>query len=98
MKVGDRVLHRNGYVGIVTEMDGRFIDVNWLTSDDEPSVLTSTCDACDLMIVPGTVRSPAQTEEQKAKGAAFIAFITEEIQRRMPNERPAHDCGDDPCL
>lgn len=85
MKVGDRVLHRNGYVGIVTKIDGRFIDVNWLTSEDLPSVLTSTCDACDLMVVPGTVRSPAQTEEQKAKGAAFVRFLKDLIQREMPD-------------
>lgn len=85
MRIGNRIAHTtNGGVGHVEQIDGDWIDVRWLTPNNEPSCMVSVCRAESLVLVGENVipqpRSVEWWEESRAFCGAIRAALEHELQ------------------
>ena len=79
MKVGDRVCHVDGGVGVIEKIDDNEqwpnADVRWLTPDNKPSCCLSLCAQKSLIIVEKNVLPQPRSKAWKAKSKEFYDFI-----------------------
>ena len=87
MKKGMRVIHKNGSIGYVEEVDNDpeypIIDVRWLTPNNEPSVCVSMCRPKDLKPVSDNVVPMQRSAEWWKDAREFYTGI----------ENALHDAG-----
>lgn len=76
MQEKDRVQDvTSGHIGIVKEINGEYVDVNWLTFTNVPSVLTSCCLISNLKIVGENVVPMPKSAEWQRKSDEFFNQI-----------------------
>jgi hypothetical protein len=79
MKKGMRVIHKNGSIGYIEEIDNNpeypIADVRWLTPNNTPSVCVGMCAQKDLTPVSDNVVPMQRNDEWWAEARAFCSAI-----------------------
>ena len=87
MKVGDRVCHADGGVGIVETIDDDprypLADVRWQTPDNVPSCCVSMCAQKQLTIVGENVLPQPRSKVWKAESKSFCEFIASVLRENV---------------
>ena len=83
MKIGRRVIHRNGSVGYVEAVDNNpdfpTVDVRWLTPNNEPSVCVGICQLKDLKPVLDNVVPMQRSDEWWKEAREFCSAIEDAL-------------------
>jgi len=79
MKIGARVVHADGGVGYVEAVDNdngyATVDVRWLTPNNVPSCVVSTCSPGSIRVVSDSVVPMPRSAEWWEQSRAFCAAI-----------------------
>jgi hypothetical protein len=80
-KAGKRVIHEDGWVGIVEEDGDEIVtDIRWLTPKNEPSCSISLCRTEALTAVPDSVVNMPRSKEWWRKSREFCAAVVGAIR------------------
>ena len=79
-KIGQRVIHVDGGVGHIEAIDGDYIDVRWLTPNNEPSCSISICSRGDLAPCGDNVVPRPRSAEWHAESNAFCEAIRSALE------------------
>ena len=84
MKIGDRVCHTDGGVGVLEAVDDDDqwpnADVRWLTPDNKPSCCVSLCAQKSLILVGENVLPQPRSKAWKAESKEFCDAVARVIR------------------